>query len=322
MKRLILIAFVLFGVTKLSYSCCIGDDRTLTEKLFQGNPGTIFTCKVLTFTLPKHYPVIYESSGSIDAVATAEIIEVFFGSVDTSIVTLQAAGLMTVGKTYLIHSNKGGRLFSCGGNCDKWTKELSEVPSSKKELEIVRSFANLIKNKKSGYFTFSNSENVLLSEGNFKKGKPTKLWKHNYENGKLKAEYDFGSGRISQFSSKGIISTRITRNKNSEFYERFSEVVGGELVSAYKDVKTDRGSTITFIEYFSNGRTKLLTTVENIKNKAGGLTSLGRTGDYIEFYDNGNPSLKGQYDRGQKIGIWQWFRDDGSLKSEVDYKNR
>jgi len=55
------------ALCKSSFGSCAGDDRTLTEMLFQGKVGAIFTCKVLSFSTPT-YPdnmIVSSSDGSI-----------------------------------------------------------------------------------------------------------------------------------------------------------------------------------------------------------------------------------------------------------------
>ena len=126
--RTLLIILLFAGFYQSSWGCCSDDNRTLTEMLFQGKAGTIFTCKVLTFSTPT-YPdniIVSSSDGSIDGTAIVEIITVYFGNVDTNIVTLRAGSYMTVGMTYLIYTGGSGRIFGFGGNCDRWSKQVKD----------------------------------------------------------------------------------------------------------------------------------------------------------------------------------------------------
>ncbi|MBT4131228.1 MAG: hypothetical protein HOE44_10965 [Candidatus Marinimicrobia bacterium] len=43
-------------------------------------------------------------------------------------------------------------------------------------------------------------------------------------------------------------------------------------------------------------------------------------GRYVEFFENGNVKVAGGYKSGEKAGVWRYFNDDGSLKSELDYE--
>jgi hypothetical protein len=55
-------------------SCCAGDDRTLTELLFQGKVGPVFSCKIITMTFPKNYNEIALESlaGGLEGTETAD----------------------------------------------------------------------------------------------------------------------------------------------------------------------------------------------------------------------------------------------------------
>jgi hypothetical protein len=252
MKTLITI-LLFIGLCKSSFGCCALDDRSLTEILFQGQPGTIFTCKVLTFSRPTNPNNIqdFRSDGSIDGTATAEIITVYFGKVDTNIVTLRAGSNLTVGLTYLIYTSGSGRVFGFGGNCDRRSKQVTDIPETINELLILKQFSDIFKNKTSGRFTFTNSKNIIVAKGKFKQGKPIKTWQH----------------------------------------------------------------------YYDNGNIKNLSTQVNINRKDGGSYSTGKSGEYKEYYENGNLKLQGNYKTGKRIGLWRWYHENGDFKTEFDYKD-
>ena len=322
MKVLISILLTI-GLFNSSFGCCVEDNRTLTEKLFQGNPGTIFTCKVLTFSSPT-YPdnmTVLHSDGSIDGTATVEIITVYFGKVDTNIVTLRAGSYLTVGMTYLIYTGGSGKKFSFGGSCDRWSKQITDSPAITNELFILKEFSCIFKNKKSGKFTFTNHKNITVSKGQFKKGKPIKIWRHYYSNGTIKVEFDLKNNVTTQYSANGFIKSRSTINNEIGFYERFSDKVNGQLAFTTKEVKNDTGLIMTVSEYYDNGNKKNLSSQINIKSKGYGSYSTGKTGEYKEYYKNGNLKLQGQYKTNKRIGLWKWYRENGDFNTEFDYKD-
>lgn len=323
MKRLLTTIFLLFWLGKVSFSCCQGDDRTLTEMLFQGSSGTIFTCKILTFSTPKYSDnnQVERSDGSIDGTATAEIIEVYFGKVDTIVVTLRAGSYLTVGKIYLIYTEGSGRVFGFGGYCDKWTKQVIDNPNTTNELLILKTFSDIFKNKTSGQFTFTNANNIFLAEGKFEKGTPIKTWKHYYDNGTIKAEFDLDKNVTLQYSDNGFINFKSIVNKNIGIYERYSNQVNGLLTCTFTQVKNDTGMVMTVSEYFDNGNIKNLLSQVNINTKDGGMTSAGKTSDYKEYFENGKVKLTGQYWNDKRIGLWKWFEEDGTFKTQFDYKD-
>ena len=323
MKRLSIIFFLFFGLVKFSLACCADDDRTLTEMLFQGTPGTIFTCKVLTFTTPK-YPEgiqVDASDGSIDGTATAEILEVYFGKVDTNIIRLRAGSYLTVGKTYLIYTSGSGRVFGFGGNCDRWTKQIDEIPDSTFDIQILKQFSNIFKNKRSGKFTFTNSKSVVIAEGEMNKGVAVKIWKHYYNNGIIKSEYDFTKNITSEYSENGFVKYKRTKTKEKSEYLTYSDKVNGQI--EYKEIQTknDKGFIDQWYEYYNNGNLKNVQGQIIINMQGGGSTSEGKTEIFEEYYENGNLKTKGQYELDRRVGIWKWYFENGEYNTEFNYKD-
>lgn len=291
--------------------------------LFQGKSGTIFTCKVLTFSTPT-YPdniIVSNSDGSIDGTATVEIITVYFGNVDTNIVTLRAGSYMKVGLIYLIYTGGSGRVFGFGGICDRWSKQVKDIPSTTNELLILKQFSDIFKNNISGQFTFKNHKNIVIAEGKFTKGKPTKVWKHYFDNGKIKAMYNLKTNTTSQYYENGFIKNRSTINKNIGFYEQFSEKINGQLTFTDKEVKKEMLTEMTVTEYYDNGNIKNISSQINIINKGGSVSSIGKTGEYKEYHENGNIKLQGQYKTDKRIGLWKWYHENGKFNTEFDYKD-
>jgi antitoxin component YwqK of YwqJK toxin-antitoxin module len=318
-----LLTILLFvGLYNSSLGCCADDDRTLTEMLFQGKTGTIFTCKILTFsTLTDQYNNILTSSVGIDGKATAEIVTVYFGKVDTNVVTLRAGSYLSVGKTYLIYTEGSGQVYGFGGTCDRWSKEITENFTTTIELQTLKQFSDIFRNKSSGQFTFTNSKNIVIAQGQFKEGLAIKIWKHFYDNGIIKAQFDLTNNITSQYSDNGFIKTRITVNGNIEYYEKFSDKVSGQLTFTDKEVKNDTCLVMTVTEYYKNGNIKKLSSQLNINSKGGSSYSSGKTGDYKEFHENGNLKLQGQFNTNKRIELWKWYHENGEFYTEFDYKD-
>jgi antitoxin component YwqK of YwqJK toxin-antitoxin module len=260
----------------------------------------------------------YSCGGGIDGTATVEILEVYFGKVDTNIIILKTGSYLTVGKTYLIYGYGSRRTFGCGGSCDRWTKQVLDNQAAKNEILILKQFSDIFKNTSSGQFTFTNSKNVVLAKGQYKKGKAIEIWQHFYDNGIIKAEYDLTKNITSQFASNGYIKSKNTINKNISIYEHYSDKVSGLLDYKSIEVEKDKEMVMESSEYFSNGKLKNLTSFVYINNKS---TSTGKTGVYKEFYENGNLKLQGQYKTSRRIGLWKWYNENGEFNTEFDYKD-
>lgn len=66
-----------------------------------------------------------------------------------------------------------------------------------------------------------------------------------------------------------------------------------------------------YIEEFSNGLVKL-----DIFLKEGKLH-----GEYISYFENGNPHEKRMYDDGKKVNRWETFNKDGLKIAEANFRN-
>lgn len=320
MKNLFIVIIIFLLNQNKTFACCEADDRTLTEMLFQGKVGTIFSCKILTMTVPKYENnfTITSSDGSIDGTATAQIIKVFFGKIDTSIVTLKTGSQLVIGASYLIYSAGSGRVFGCGGNCDQRMHQLTNSAEDLNELKLLVQFADIFKNKKSGKYTFLSSTNKILAVGEYKKGSPVNIWKHYFANGNLKTEQDLKSKHSKFYNSDGIILIDNIEYKDSTVSLTYSK---GQLTYRWVTIPNEKGSILIGYEYFENGNLKLLEGQQNISVKGGGTTCEGKIGKYIEGFENGKIKLTGEYNKSKRIGLWKWYNEDGSFNAQVDYKD-
>ena len=316
--KILLTIIISFGLIKTSTGSCIEDNRTLTEMLFKGQVGAIFSCKILTSTTTKNE----------DIISTAEIIQVYFGTVDTTIITLNTGNynssvggkVLQVSKTYLIYSAGKGKSFGCCNICDRWTKQITDSPDSTYEVQLIKQFSDIFINKTSATLILKNSKGIVIAEGEYKKGKPVKVWKHYYDNAIIKAAYDFDNNITSQYSANGFIKDKSKVNKNIGIYEQYSQKVNGQLYIKDIETQNDTGFTMQVYEYNDNGKLMNVRGQINI-NVEGGSTSAGKTGIYEEYYENGNIKLTGQYLQNKQVGLWKSYKENGELISEINYKD-
>jgi hypothetical protein len=57
-----------------------------------------------------------------------------------------------------------------------------------------------------------------------------------------------------------------------------------------------------------------------IKAKYGTDTKGRKHGDYVEYHDNGKPSVRAKYNAGERQGVWNEFYPDGKPKKKADYR--
>jgi len=276
-------------LAKSSFSICALDDRTLTELLFNDYKGTIFSCRILSFynAYDEDYSI---SSEGIVGFATAEIIEVYFGKVDTNIVKLNTGSYLTVGASYLIFTYGNGHVFSFGGNCDNWSTEINNSPKILNELDIIKQFSNIYKKYLSGKFTFRNSKDIIVAEGKYKKGKAIKLWRHYYDSGIIKAEFDLSKNIVLQYYSNGFIKTKEISNKKSLIFESYCVLLKGEMVLKIIEIKDKSGKVISSINWNC----------------------------IHAHYPNGKLKYTGQLENGKCVGVWKWFNENGELTDEYN----
>jgi len=254
-----------------------------------------------------------EDGDDPDGTATAEIIEVFFGKVDTNIVTLIKVPTLEVGKYYLVYASGTGSIFRGS------PKQLTDYPKSTSEFQIIKDFSDIFKYKKSGHFTFKNVKGIIVAKGRYKNGVAIGKWKHYNDDGKIKSFYDLKHKITSQFFANGFVKSKQYSLNNITFYENYYENKNGLM--RYKGIHTLYMNDIdsgVFYEYYENGIVKLISrSVMDMKSSGS-----HPTGFYEEYHSNGKLKLFGRYnDQGWRILIWKSYNEDGTLKSETDYKN-
>lgn len=266
--------------------------------------------------------LVYNScGGGIDGTATAQIIRVYFGKVDTNVITLKTGSSLLVGKSYLIYSGAEGRVFYCGGSCDERTHEITNSPEDLSELKILEQFADIYKNKKSGKYTFLSATKIVLASGEFKKGVPVKTWKHYFYDGALKIEQDLEAKSKKIYLANGLMLVHNVEYKDSSVSLAYSNVVSGRLDYRWVTFPNSKGFVLTMYEYYPNGNLKLCESTVYVNEKGGGTGTDGKTGRYIEGFENGNLKVAGAMNKTKRIGLWKWYNEDGSFNAEFDYKD-
>ena len=265
--------------------------------------------------------VVSSCGGGIDGVATAEIITVYFGRINSNIITLNTGSLLKVGESYLIYTGGDGNTFSCGGSCDYRTHQITNTPDNISELKILSQFSDIYKNKKSGKYTFLSSTKNVLATGEFKKGVTVKTWKHYYSNGILKTQYDLHLKQTKYYNSNGLILSDNKEYKDSTVSLAYSNTTKEQLNYRWVTFPNSKGFITTMYEYYANGNLKLLESTVYINLKGGGTGGEGKIGKYIEGFENGKVKVFGAMNNTKRIGLWKWYNEDGSLYAEYDYKD-
>ncbi len=331
--------------------------KTLTEFFINLNvTGTIFTCKILYTD---------NNAGTYLTTQTALVNEVFFGSIDSDTITISSQGYNdsyvypsgggpkdTVIRTYEIGDNQkliytwgDGHKFGYGRICAAHSKSINNSPEVVNELNMLRQFSSIVKNKKTEYFIFYNSAKKIVAEGNFKNGVAVGLWKNYYDDGKisisspvedgslrmrkqsvidtflnLKSEIDFEHHFTKEYYPNGFIQNYTLTKKHKVLYIGYSQSSKG--IPEYKEIniKHDTIDFLTDYWYFGNGKPHTISTRKEVWRR-GTPVSQGGYGKYQEFYENGNLKLVGILEKDRRIGVWKWYYENGIFNAKFDYKD-
>lgn len=332
--RFFLSFILVFCFSDRVFSCCAGDGRSLSERLFNNKGDRIFICKVLTFVCQKKEEKEKENyisccGISIDADATAEVIEIFSGNMEKKIISIKAHSFMEVGKSYLIFNDSAQKKFSYGGPCNFWDYELNSKfrikESEESDLKILRQFSNLIHHKHSGFFNFYSTKGIKLAEGEFQNGQAVNTWTHYYPNGIIKSEFDLTNSITRNYSEEGCLTKKTYINPKPEVnniiedYECYSHKLNQVLIFTKSIKQLEAGKQKQYSEYYPNGKLKSAYSRFEKKVKKVYWESDQKTGEYLENYENGNPKTKGFYSADRKSGNWKYFSENGQLIKEENY---
>lgn len=216
---------------------------------------------------------------------------------------------------------------------------------------------NIYNGKREGEWRFYFESGPKKSRGNFKKGEKTGIWNHFYEDGFLKAQayYEGEVGFYKEFYNNGNVKVQgynIDGKSDSTwvyFYEnggkqaegRFKEGLRSGLWSYYYENGEisasghyEGGEKNGPWTYYNENGTKSSEGIEIKGRKEGnwriydsegymkgeGFFQSG-SGEYKEFYDNGNLKVIGKMKDGIHEGKWMYYYEDGSLEGEADFTN-
>ncbi|MBL4656534.1 MAG: hypothetical protein JKX73_00930 [Flavobacteriales bacterium] len=257
--------------------------------------------------------------------------EVFFGRVDSNIVTLKTGtrGSSTGGwrlpenSEWLIYTAGKGKVFGAGGICDRRSKKASDTKKFQRELEFIRTIRDVRKNKRTRKIELFYANNNPSAQGQFKKGKPDGNWKHYYENGKLKTEENYLNGEYDgehkEYSKYGLIEKEL-------LYQKGEVLIGSTYTYDRKDpIKntkinkfTPEGHMTTTKKYHSNDKLAL---VYSILYAKGNSSITNMQGQWTKYYESGQVQETGKYDNNKKVGFWVTYSQDGTLTSKENYSN-
>lgn len=319
--KIILLLILLFVSNEIKALQCQQDNRSLTEMLYNGTQGTIFTCKIIsiipeeteqTINSNKNNKVIHigGSRGEFNSNQYyAQIIKVYFGQVDTEVVKIQSMYTFKINTNYLIFTSGKGKTFYAGGPCDIRTKEITNDKNILKEIEIIDKFSDIISKKKSEKISMKNELGFIISEGKFKRGKAVGTWKHFYNNGIIKLENNLKKKSTINYFSNGFVWYKQFYKKDTFVHMQYLNNSTNQLEIIEYDIPNSPNSTIYRFETYKNGK------LEKIQSQCG----MGFYGNYFEYFESGKIKILGQYKEGIKAGKWITYKENGEIENEETF---
>jgi antitoxin component YwqK of YwqJK toxin-antitoxin module len=156
-------------------------------------------------------------------------------------------------------------------------------------------------------------------KGQFKDDIPTGTFTFYYENGKVKAVIKHGPNAL--------------RSEAFFYHENAKLMSHGIYRSQKKDsvwVHLNEDGFVTYTEEFKNDLLNGKRTIYFLPEREGEKQRVSAIelyqngllqGEYVEYLISGTVSLKGKYDKGKKIGVWESFHQNGQKMSMERYKN-
>lgn len=193
------------------------------------------------------------------------------------------------------------------------------------------------KGLKQGKWAKNHPNGTLRYSGQFENDKPVGEFKYYYETGKPKATVThFGDGKHASttlFAEDGskMAEGFYTNQLKDSTWKYFDSKGNLSAIECYKNTKM-HGIWKTYYQA-DTAIAELTTYKEGKKNgpwkqffKSGKLKCAGfyfnenLDGEYIGFNTEGITLYKGQYSDGLREGLWEYFTDEGTLKTKEWYK--
>jgi len=318
MKKIIIFIVTITLSAQLLNASGYTDGRSWSEIIFNYNENhrlAVFTCKILEFSAEK---VQKTTEGLFGLKAVAQVEKVFFGKIDSTIVYLSPGFYLQVGEIYLVYGGGNRNYFSFGG---LFSKKVSNNKDIIQELKTLSEISDIVNNKSTCYYTIQDANNKILAKGYYEKGKPVKIWKHYWNNGNMKAEYDFKNNSEIQYHENGLKKYKIFRTENELTYYQYSTENNGFLNYKYIEKSTEYGKLYTWFFYYDNGNLKNQYYQKSFGHNKLGWSPSEEKFDYQEYYENGKIKGKGNYLGQDSVGTWYFYDKRGKYKGKKDYKN-
>jgi antitoxin component YwqK of YwqJK toxin-antitoxin module len=189
--------------------------------------------------------------------------------------------------------------------------------------------------RKQGPWKFYYDDASLKAKGSFKNDLKISTWRYYFKDGKLEQEGNYNNGGASGEWNWYWTSGEIRRTE--EFYNGLEEglsieyndtgavIAQGEYVEGLKEGPwslnvNDHKEEGAYFEGLKTGLWRHYFVNNNILSFQGSYENNKENGEHSYYYDNGNIKRRGQYSFGERYGVWEFFKKDGSRILTIEYE--
>jgi hypothetical protein len=236
-KKYLLSLIILMGFINSNFASTEIREMPFAERIANGDIGTVFLCKVINVIKEsdklKEYNLKNESGKSgyptqnhfrvsnrrnWNDSTLVELITVYLGKLDTNYFYILGTSYYKVGNKYLMFRNK-----KQGTYIYKFVEIENNNLDSSIEIQSVKRYINILKQKLTGMFYYKTQNGNVLSEVEFKKGVPVNTWKEYNRDGWLEITYNLNSKVKCTYYQSGLLQRKDSTCNKDYFRRAYSD---------------------------------------------------------------------------------------------------
>lgn len=230
-KKYLFSIMILAGFINNTFACG-GYITPFTERIANGNVGTIFLCKVINVKLETGKDFIncngtvchsFRSNYPKDT-TLVEVITVYFGKADTNYFYILGTSYYKAGSKYLMFRNENQGIYIY-----KFVEIENNNLDSSIEIQSVKRYANILKQKLTGKLYYKTQNGNVLCEVEFKKGVPVNTWKEFNRDGILQITYNLNSKVKCTYYENGLLQRKDSMCNKDYFSWYYSDQIENRL---------------------------------------------------------------------------------------------
>ena len=161
--------------------------------------------------------------------------------------------------------------------------------------------------KKIGIWKYYHEDGVLKSEENFDTGKATVFFKDKKRKEEFALKDDKIEGEVILYYECGAVKEKLGYKNGEREGKGESYYISGKIKNKY----THQNDLLQgeYVSFYENGA------IESKRNYEKGYFN----GPYHEYHANGKPLSEGEYANGESVGTWTFYHDTGKISRTGSY---